>query len=59
MKIYIGIKQVKIYNFLNRLFHEVLGFAPTMTLIIFFYEVDIFPLLDKLPQKMIPYPVIE
>jgi hypothetical protein len=44
----------KFFNFLNRIVHEVLGFAPIMIFIIFFCEVNIFPLLDILTQKIIP-----
>jgi hypothetical protein len=49
----------KISNFLNRLLHGVLGCAPTIILMIFFCKVNIFPLLEELPQKIIPYFIIE
>ena len=35
----------------KRLLHEVLGFAPTIILIVFFCKVHILPLLDKLSNK--------
>jgi hypothetical protein len=49
----------KISNFLNILLHGVLGHAPTIILMIFFCKVNIFPLLEELPQKIIPYFIIE
>jgi hypothetical protein len=49
----------KISNFLNRLLHGVLGYAPTIILMIFFCKVNIFPLLEELPKKIIPYFIIE
>ena len=49
----------KISNFLSSLLREVLGCAPTIILMIFFCKVNIFLLLDELPQKIIPYFTIE
>jgi hypothetical protein len=49
----------KIVSFLNILLHEVLGCAPAIILMIFFCKVNIFLLLDELPQKIIPYFTIE
>jgi hypothetical protein len=45
----------KISSFLNRLLHEVLGCAPTIIMMIFFCNVNIFLLLDEFPPKIIPY----
>ena len=44
---------------LNRLIHEVLSCAPAIMLMIFFCEVKIFPLLERLPQKIVPYYILE
>jgi hypothetical protein len=44
-----------ICNFLNRSLQEVWGFAPTMILTIFFYNVTTFLLSDEFPQKIILY----
>lgn len=43
--------------FLNRILHDVLGFAQTVQVIltILFYKVNIFSLFDKLSPKIIPY----
>jgi hypothetical protein len=49
----------KISSCLNRLLHEVLGCVPAIKLTIFFCNVKIFPLLEELPQKIIPYFIIE
>jgi len=49
----------KIFNCLNRLLQEVLGCAPAIFLLIFFCQVKIFPLLEELPLKIIPYFIIE
>jgi len=49
----------RISNCLNRLLHEVLGFAPATILRIFCCEVTIFQLLEGLPQKIIPYFITE
>jgi len=38
--------------FLNRLLHGVLDHTPTIILLIFFYKVNIFILLDELCQKL-------
>jgi hypothetical protein len=40
----------KFFKFLNRIVH-----APTMIVTILFCEVNIFPLLDKLPLKITPH----
>ena len=45
----------RICNCLNRLLQEVLDCAPAIILMIFFYKVNILPLLEELPQKIIPY----
>ena len=42
-------EQIKIFTFLNRLLHEVLGHAPNKILKIFLCKVNIFPLLEELP----------
>jgi hypothetical protein len=44
----------RISKLLNRLLHEVLGHATSVLLMIFFCKVNIFPLLEELPQKSIP-----
>ena len=44
---------------LNRLVHEVLGCAPAIILMIFVCEVKIFPLLEWLPPKIVPYYITE
>jgi hypothetical protein len=49
----------QISNWLNRLLQEVLGCAPVINLTISFYNVKIFPLLEELPQKIIPYFIIQ
>jgi hypothetical protein len=48
-----------IYNFLNRLSHEFLGLTPDMILTVFFCNINIYLLLDKFPQKIIPYLITE
>jgi len=45
---------VKMSNFLNNLLHEVLGYAPTIILIILFCRVNIFFLLEEFLPKIIP-----
>jgi len=44
-------EQVDSIIFLNRLLHGVPDHTPTIILIIFFYKVNIFILLDELCQK--------
>ena len=44
-----------ISNCLNRLLHDVLGCAPATILTIYICEGSIVPLLEELPQKIIPY----
>jgi len=44
---------------LNGLLQDVLGCAPAVVLMIFFCKVKIFPLLKGLPQKIIPYFILE
>jgi len=56
--IYTGKEQVDCIIFLNRLLHGVLDHTPTIILVIFFYKVNIFILLDKLCQKIIPQFII-
>jgi hypothetical protein len=51
--------RVKISSILNRFLHEFLGFTPAISLTIFFCKVNIFLLRDELPQKIIPYFIIE
>jgi len=58
MDIYNGMQQVE-SNCLNRLLNEVLGCAPAIILTIFFCNMKIFPLLEELPQKIIPYFITE
>jgi hypothetical protein len=41
------------------LVHEFLGLTPAIILIIFFWDVNIFLLLHELPQKIIPYFIID
>jgi len=50
MKVCVGMWQIKSNNCLNRLLHEVLGFAPAIPSTIFFCKVNIFPLLEDLPH---------
>jgi hypothetical protein len=45
----------KISNLLNRLVHESLGLTLAKILIIFFFNVNTFLLLHKLPQNIIPH----
>jgi hypothetical protein len=45
----------RISNCLNRLLQEVLVRAPATILMILFCKVKIFPLLEELPPKVIPY----
>jgi hypothetical protein len=45
----------KISNCLNRLLSEVLGCVLAIIMTIFFCKVKIFPLLEELPQRIIPY----
>jgi len=47
-----------ISNCLNRLLHEVLGCAVAKILVIFFCIMKI-PLLEELPQNIVPYFMIE
>jgi len=49
----------RISNCLNILLLDVLGFALGITVITFFCKVKIFPLFEVLPQKIIPYFIIE
>jgi len=42
-------------NCLSKFLHEVLGCALVIILMIVFSKVKIFPLLEELPQKIIPY----
>lgn len=42
----------KISISLNSLLHDVPGFAPTIILTIFFYEVHLLSLLDKFPKQL-------
>jgi len=51
-------EQVKFLLF-NRLLYEVVGFAPAVIMMIFFCKVKIFPLLEELPHKIIPYIITE
>jgi hypothetical protein len=52
-------EEVKSLNYLGRLLHEVLVHAPNIVPKILFYKAHRFPLLDRLPQKIIPYLIIE
>jgi len=58
MDIYTAMQQVE-SNCLNRLLNEVLGFAPSIILTSFFCNMKIFPLLEELLQKIIPYLIME
>jgi hypothetical protein len=49
----------KICNCLNRVLYEDPDFVPAIMLTIFFSKVKIFLLLEELPQKIIPYFIIE
>ena len=49
----------RISTCLNRLLRQVLGCAPAIILTIFFCKVKNFPLLEELPQKIIPYFITE
>jgi len=53
---YIGIKQVESLIVYIDFYMD---YAPATSLRIFFYKVKIFPLLEELPQKIIPYFIIE
>ena len=59
MKVYTGVKQVTISNCLNRLLQEVVGCVPAIIQTVFFCKLKIFPLFEDLPQKIIPYFIIE
>jgi hypothetical protein len=59
MRIYIHMEELRISNLLNWLLHEFLGLTPAINLKIFFCKVNIFLLLDKLLQKIIPYFIME
>jgi hypothetical protein len=48
-----------ISNLLNRLLHEFLALTPAINLIIFFWEMNIFLLLEELLQNNIPYFIVE
>jgi len=48
-----------LYNFLNRSLHEVLGFAPTILLTVFFFRVNIFLLKGELLAEIIPHFIME
>ena len=52
--IYYEVHKWKSLIFLNRLLREVLGHTPTIILTILFCKVNIFPLLDELPQNIMP-----
>jgi hypothetical protein len=45
----------RISDCLNRLLHEGLGCAQAIILMIFISEEKTFPLVEKLPPKIIPY----
>jgi hypothetical protein len=49
----------RIHNCLNRLLQEVLGCASAIIQAVSFCEMKIFPLLEELPPKIIPYCIIE
>jgi len=49
----------RISDHLNRLLQEVLGCALPIILTVFFCKVKAFPLLEELPQKIIPYFIID
>jgi len=51
MRVFMGVGSCKNSNYLNRLLHEVLGRAPSIILMIFLFNVKIFPLLETLPPK--------
>jgi hypothetical protein len=53
---YIGIKQVESLIVYIDFYMDC---APAIILTIFFCKVKIFPLLEELPQKIIPYFIIE
>jgi hypothetical protein len=52
MKVYTAMGQVKFLVLFNRLPHELLGCASAIILMTFFCEVNIFPQLEELPQKV-------
>jgi len=56
--IYTGMEQVDSIILLNRLLHGVLDHTPTIILVIFFYKVNIFMLLDELCQKIISHFIV-
>jgi len=49
----------KIPSCLNILLQQVLGSTPAISLTIFFCRVKAFPLWKELPDKIIPYFIIE
>jgi len=49
----------EISNCLHILLHEVVGYAPARVLMIFICTVKIFPLLEQLTPKCIPYFITE
>jgi len=49
----------RIYICLTGLLQDVLGWALARLLMIFFCQVKIFPLLEELPEKIIPYFITE
>jgi len=59
MNVCTGMEQVESLNHLNRLLHEVLGYAPATILAIFFCKVKIFPLLEELSPNIIPYFILD
>ena len=46
-------------NDLIKFLHEVLGCALAIILIILFFKVKIFPLLEELPPKIVPHFITE
>jgi hypothetical protein len=58
MRIYIGIDQAKSV-ILNIFLYGVVGHSPAMILRVFFCKVNIFLLLDELPQKFLLCLIIE
>jgi len=48
-----------ISNLMNRFLHEFLNLTPAIILTVLFRKVNIILLLGKLPQKIIPYFIME
>ena len=59
MTVHNGMEGGRISNSLNALLHEVLVCAAAIIMMILFCNVKIFPLLEELPLKIIPWFITE